>query len=205
MSIEINNNNNNNINNDTIDDNNINSKKIVINCFNNKYKQPQMNNNKELKKRVESEKWNFSIEYFNNDKQLLLLKHIYGNTTKSENPEDNKVLQIIIQQINKKIYGYKQQDTIKKMYDEPNFVNIQNIIDKLIENDLTCYYCKKELLVLYDISREMKQWSVDRINNYKGHNIDNYRIACLECNLKKRRRSDDKFLFTKPLNLVKMN
>ena len=42
--------------------------------------------------------------------------------------------------------------------------------------------------VLYDISREMTQWSVDRINNDLGHDIDNYHLACLECNLKRRRR-----------------
>jgi hypothetical protein len=59
--------------------------------------------------------------------------------------------------------------------------------------------------VLYDISREMKLWTVDRINNDLGHNLDNYYLACLECNLKRRRRSDDKFLFTKQLNLIKID
>ena len=57
--------------------------------------------------------------------------------------------------------------------------------------------------VLYDISREMTQWSVDRLNNDLGHNIDNFHLACLDCNLKRRRRSDDKFLFTKQMKLVK--
>jgi hypothetical protein len=57
--------------------------------------------------------------------------------------------------------------------------------------------------VLYDISREMRQWSVDRIDNDKGHNINNYHLACLECNLKRRRRTDEKFLFTKQLNIIK--
>jgi hypothetical protein len=53
------------------------------------------------------------------------------------------------------------------------------------------------------VSREMKQWSVDRIDNDKGHNIDNFHLACLDCNLKRRRRTDEKFLFTKQLNIVK--
>ena len=57
--------------------------------------------------------------------------------------------------------------------------------------------------VLYDISREMTQWSVDRINNDLGHNIGNFHLACLECNLKRRRRTDEKFLFTKQLNIIK--
>ena len=109
----------------------------------------------------------------------------------------------MLQQISKKIYGYKQQDTIKKIFNELNFINIQSIINKMIECELKCYYCCKEMLVLYDISREMNQWSVDRIDNDKGHNLDNYYLACLECNLKRRRRNDAKFLFTKQLKLVK--
>jgi hypothetical protein len=59
------------------------------------------------------------------------------------------------------------------------------------------------MAVLYDISREMKQWTVDRIDNNLGHNNDNFHLACLECNLKRRRRTDEKFLFTKKLNLIK--
>jgi hypothetical protein len=49
----------------------------------------------------------------------------------------------------------------------------------------------------------MTQWSVDRINNNLGHNIDNFHLACLDCNLKRRRRTDDSFLFTKQLNVKK--
>ena len=108
-------------------------------------------------------------------------------------------------EINKKISGYKQQDKLKKLFDEDKFLTFENIIQKLIDCELKCYYCKSELKVLYDISRQMTQWSVDRIDNDKGHNIGNYYIACLECNLKRRRRSDDKFLFTKQMNLVKIS
>ncbi len=61
------------------------------------------------------------------------------------------------------------------------------------------------MLLLYDITRESKQWSVDRIDNDLGHNINNYHLACLDCNLKRRRRTDEKFLFTKQLNIIKQN
>jgi len=73
------------------------------------------------------------------------------------------------------------------------------------ESQLKCRYCIKEMNVLYDISREMKQWSVDRINNDLGHNIDNFHLACLECNLNRRRRTDEKYLFTKQLNIIKQD
>jgi hypothetical protein len=51
----------------------------------------------------------------------------------------------------------------------------------------------------------MTQWSVDRINNDLGHNNDNYHLACLECNLKRRRRSDENFIFTKQLHIIKQD
>ena len=45
------------------------------------------------------------------------------------------------------------------------FLIFNSVIDKMIECELRCRYCKKEMYVLYDISREMCQWSVDRIDN----------------------------------------
>ena len=78
-----------------------------------------------------------------------------------------------------------------------------SVIEKMCECDLKCRYCQKEMLVIYDIMRESKQWSVDRIDNDIGHNIGNFHLACLECNLSRRRRTDEKFLFTKQLNIIK--
>ena len=73
----------------------------------------------------------------------------------------------------------------------------------MIECKLKCYYCQLEMNVLYDISREASQWTVDRINNDLGHNKDNVLIACLECNLKRRNKSKSAFLFTKNLVISK--
>ena len=116
---------------------------------------------------------------------------------------DDEITQTVIQEINKKIYGYKHQDILKKKLDTNTFIDFNCVIQKMIECELKCRYCKCEMSVLYDITREMKQWSVDRIDNDKGHNKDNFHLACLDCNLKRRRRTDEKFLFTKQLNIVK--
>jgi hypothetical protein len=181
------------------------SKKINISGTNNRFKIKQLTNEhkteKEVKKRVQSEKWKFSEEEFEYTKQIKMIKDIYNNNC---NFVDD-VSKIAIQEINKKIYGYKQQDILKKRYDEKKFLTFEFIIYKMIECELKCRYCKNEMNVLYDISREMRQWSIDRIDNDLGHNNDNYHLACLECNLKKRRRSDEKFLFTKQLNIVKQD
>ena len=115
----------------------------------------------------------------------------------------DEVSKIAIQEINKKIYSYKQQDKLKKLFNEIKFLTFDSIINKMIECELKCRYCKIGMNVLYDISREVNQWSVDRIDNDLGHNIDNFHLACLDCNLKRRRRTDEKFLFTKQLNIVK--
>ena len=49
----------------------------------------------------------------------------------------------------------------------------------------------------------MKQWTLDRIDNDQGHTYDNVVIACLECNLQRRRTNSDKFLFTKQMKIVR--
>jgi hypothetical protein len=94
---------------------------------------------------------------------------------------------------------------MKKHLDDYSFIDFNCIIDKMIKAELKCYYCNCEMSILYDISREMNQWSVDRIDNDKGHNINNFHLACLDCNLKRRRRTDEKFLFTKQLNIIKQD
>jgi hypothetical protein len=152
------------------------------------------------KKRIEAENWTFNSDDYAHENQIKNIKNLFENNYISK----DEMSKIVLQQINRKIYGYKQQDIIKKLLDTEKFINLESIINKMIECELKCYYCKCEMNILYDIVREMKQWTVDRINNDLGHNIDNYYLACLECNLKRRRRSDDKFLFTKQMKLVKI-
>ena len=142
--------------------------------------------------------------------KTMLLTGAPLHETKSSNDISNNnydstddVSKIFIQEIGKKISGYKQQDKLKDRYDEINFITFESVIQQMIDSQLKCRYCKREMLVVYDVSRENKQWSVDRIDNDIGHNISNFHLACLECNLSRRRRTDEKFLFTKQLNIVK--
>lgn len=177
------------------------TKKVLFNSHNKKTKPLTLEEVKKEKdkKRVMSLKWSFSSDNYEYQNQLSMVNNIKNN----DYNHNDEVSKIALQEINRKIYGYKQQDIIKKLLDETKFVNFKSIIDKMIDCELKCYYCTTEMNVLYDVSREMKQWSVDRINNDLGHNMDNYYLACLECNLKRRRRSDDKFLFTKQLKIIK--
>lgn len=164
-------------------------------------KQLNEQENPKYTKRVECEKWTFTDYEYTHNNQLYALQTIINNMYN----HNNNLTKTICQQIKKKIYGYMQQDLNKKLFDGNRFIHFETIIQRMIECKLKCYYCGIEMDVLYNISREKRQWTVDRINNDLGHNNDNFLLACLECNLKRRRRSDDKFLFTKQLKIVKIN
>ena len=181
-----------------------NTEKKIINIIGqtNRYQiKKLLKEKKEIKKRVEIEKLNLTLEYFIFEKQLEIIKNINNIF----NEEDKNALKIIITQIEKKIRSYKQQDIDKKKLNNEKIINLKCIIDKLIETEIKCYYCKTEMYILYKNVRDLKQWSVDRINNDLGHNNDNFVLACLDCNLKRRCKSADKFLFTKQLNIIKQD
>ena len=194
---------------------NLEQKTINITGTHNKYQMKKLIKERktEPKKREVSKKWSFPEEYYNYEKQMKLInsisiknleKNLENNLEKNlEKNLEEEIAQTVIQEINKKIYGYKHQDILKKKLDVNAFIDFNCVIQKMIECELKCRYCKCEMSVLYDITREMKQWSVDRIDNDKGHNKDNFHLACLDCNLKRRRRTDEKFLFTNQLNIVK--
>ena len=180
-----------------------NQEQKIINIVgtNNRYMMKKLirEKNKEPKKREVCKNWTFSENYYNYNEQIKII-----NDISCDNLEDS-VTKIAIQQINKKISSYKQQDINKKILDSEHFIDFDCVISKMIECELKCRYCKCEMSILYDITREMKQWSVDRVDNDKGHNKDNFHLACLDCNLKRRRKTDEKFLFTKQLNIIKQN
>jgi hypothetical protein len=177
------------------------NKMVNISFANINIQDDRLKKEKGPKKRVDSFKWTFSNEFYEYHNQLKIITDIFNNNFEN----NDEISKIVIQQINKKISGYKQQDIFKKRLQIHEFLHLRSVIEKMIECNLKCRYCSNEMFVLYDISREIRQWSVDRIDNDKGHNIDNFHLACLDCNLKRRRRTDEKYLFTKQLSIVKLN
>ena len=176
---------------------------------------------KEKSKRVitNTKQWNFLETDLDPMNQLVIIKQIMDMTkvmtkdmtkdmTKYIDPEcyctelQHKIY-FIRQQINNKIYGYKNQDLLKSKYDESKFVDLAKILEMMLANDLKCYYCNNPVLVLYEYVREPRQWTVERIDNKFGHNKDNIEIACLNCNLHRRTMYHERYLFTKNLSIVK--
>lgn len=96
-------------------------------------------------------------------------------------------------ELEKKLSNYKQQDKLKNRFDESAFISLDAVQKMLHESNLKCCYCSEDIFILYDIRREMNQWTLDRIDNLQGHNVGNVVISCLKCNLKKRSRDHQKF------------
>ncbi len=169
------------------------SKKIVITG---KRNIDSLSNND--KKRVDSEKWN-KLDLF---KDIDMKKQIeYINRLYLDDEYDGK--EYIKKEVQRKLRGYKNQDTKKKCYDENYFISYDELLEKLVVSKLKCYYCRCECKLMYENIREKKQWTLDRLDNDQGHNRDNVVVSCLECNVKKGTMDDEKFKFAKQMRIIK--
>ena len=200
---------------DIMDENDSTDKKINISGISNRYQIKKLisDSNTIIKKRKEAEKWDMPSELYLEEIQNDIVSSVYNNVAHDNWIKYNYIcnnyitnpihLKILIGQIDRKIASYKQQDVIKKRYCDTQFITLTEVIHKLHDCKLQCYYCVNKIFILYEMSREQKQWTLDLINNDIGHNTDNVLISWLECNLKRRKTNKDAFLFTKQLKIIK--
>ena len=190
--------------NDTNDNDTNDIKKIVIidTILQNKHIK-KINCIKEKKMRVETKTWGLNENELSHQTQLNMLFNKVDKVEKVEKVEKDKYMSMLISHIKTKICSYKQQDIVKKKLNEEQFVTFEEVVELLKICGLTCHYCSEHVFILYEKVRETKQWSLDRINNDIGHNSGNLVIACLECNLKRRRTNKDAFMFTKNMVIVR--
>jgi hypothetical protein len=130
---------------------------------------------------------------YDNARQLTLLREI-----------DNQTESLIKSELIHKIQGYKGQDIRKEIHDSKTLISLEEVVFKLCECKLSCFYCTKPLQVLYKNVREPLQWTLDRLDNSLGHTKENTCVACLKCNLQRRVMDVDKFTFTKKLKINKV-
>lgn len=135
-------------------------------------------------------------QFLSYDKQKTMLNQFFLEGI----CENDKLLK---REIERKINGYKNQDIEKNIYNELLLISLEDTISKLVASKLLCYYCKKQILVLYKNVRDPLQWTLDRIDNDLCHSNDNTVVSCLHCNLQRRTRDMNKFLFTKQLKIKK--
>ena len=123
----------------------------------------------------------------------------------SLNPLDQLHLLVTkdVKEIAIKLNGYRNQDSLKNRLDLETFITVQQTIDLLVQSNLTCFYCKCFTPILYKNVRDGNQWSLDRIDNDKGHSHDNVVISCLQCNLRRKTMHPERYVFTKKLVITK--
>jgi len=107
-------------------------------------------------------------------------------------------------QIKRKLRGYKAQDEKFEIYSEAHTIRASDVREMLDASKGLCTHCAEPMLTEY-AARDMRQWTVDRIDNRMGHNKGNVVVCCLKCNLKRRNIAMDKFRFTKQLSVVKLD
>jgi hypothetical protein len=175
------------------------TRKIIINLTNNR--EPVNNkSNKPCKKRVitATDKWSVTVLDTSPIRELELIGQLLSN-----HQVDTSLCNIITRQIAGKISGYRSQDIKKTKYSKLEFITCEQVLQKMIESNNLCYYCKNSVKVLYENVREPKQWTLERIDNDYGHNNENVVIACLDCNLHRRTMYHERYIFTKQLRLTK--
>lgn len=127
-------------------------------------------------------------------KQLDMVAKLYSDL-------DFTHKKLVTREIIKKINGYKQQDKEKKINCET--ITYDEVIQKLLESKMKCVYCENQTYLIYERVRDPKQWTLDRIDNYKGHTNENTHICCLHCNLQRKTLIHEKFVFTKKMIITK--
>jgi hypothetical protein len=144
---------------------------------------------------VDTDDWIFTETDLEDQSQLDRLANIWSR----EDPKTMKFLQFI----REKRSGYKSQDQLKNFYDSTKFVSLDHLVELLQLSGLRCFYCKEPVKIVYEYSRDPKQWSLERIENDQGHNTGNLTIACLECNLRRRTMYYERYVMTK--NMANVN
>jgi hypothetical protein len=145
------------------------------------------------------------INILHKNKDIMINKKNVNNVLGDELKDQKDLYQLVIEHIQQKIRGYKNQDIVKNKYDPENFVNIKTVLDLLVESEMKCHYCLEKTHIIYEHVREPKQWSLDRIDNKIGHINNNLMIACLSCNLKRRTMYHERYVFTKQLKINKID
>lgn len=153
---------------------------------------------KEREKKLKIQKYKNGKFLFNAENHIFIINKLFLQETFEGNL-------IVKRELNKKISGYKQQDIKKNKFISDSFINQEELIEKLVISKLKCYYCKEKVLLIYEFLREMRQWTLDRLDNRFQHSSENCVISCLQCNLQRRCLDDKKFKFTKQMNLIKKN
>jgi len=114
----------------------------------------------------------------------------------------NSLEPLVRREIKGKLSSHKSYDQAHGM-DIESLATDTDILYKLLTQKERCYYCHCLLHVLYQDRFDPFQWSLDRIDNSKGHTNVNTIVSCLRCNLRRRTRESKDFYRDRNLRIEK--
>ena len=155
-------------------------------------------NNPKKHQRSRTMKWSIDDAFFNYDKQMEVLRRLIADDTTLEERK------LFIREIRAKLDGYARQDKENGMIDElSTIISLDATIEMLLISKLRCAYCRECCELIYKDVMAPRQWTLDRVDNDRGHSDNNVVIACLACNLQRRTMDAERFKFGKQLRVVK--
>lgn len=108
-------------------------------------------------------------------------------------------------EVRRKLGGYRSQDRARRGEEaaRDEAPDEDGTIQRLLGCRLSCYYCGCTMKVLYAKARDPAQWTLDRIDNARPHTVANTVLACMACNLRRRRQSAEAFKDVKQMRIVR--
>jgi hypothetical protein len=154
--------------------------------------------------------WDISDQDMTHDIQKNIIHQLIMTSTNNneinEFAENNSALRTIMkEQIKKKLASYRRQDSIHDSRKIISALSEQHTYELLDKSELLCHYCSMPIMVVYRNVRYEYQWSLDRIDNTRGHDLENVVISCLKCNLARRNIRQELFENTKKFTVSKQN
>lgn len=153
----------------------------------------------EKPQRTRTMKWTIDDAFFAYDKQLEVLRRLIADDTTLEERNFFK------KEIKAKLDGYARQDKENGILDDDlsAIISLDATIELLLIGKLRCNYCRECCQLIYKDVMAPRQWTLDRVDNDRGHSGDNVVLACLACNLQRRTMDAERFKFGKQLRVVK--
>lgn len=111
----------------------------------------------------------------------------------------------ILRQLEQKMDGYIRQDKEKAEKREKReqrkntsfviheSISLYEALKKVRDEEYRCHYCRELVRLVYRTTRDKEQWTLDRVDNERGHDEQNLVVACYACNIRRRKQSYRKF------------
>ena len=111
----------------------------------------------------------------------------------------------VLGEIRRKLAGYRAQDVSRgrPVAQDAEAPTVDQTVSRLLGCRCRCFYCQRPVKVLYSQARAPDQWTLDRIDNALSHTVANTVVACMACNLRRRRQSAEAFKAVRQMKIVR--